>query len=323
MPVEFQQSIFNSIHAKHHCYKDGLQYKENDCRKDSLRFLYLKSEIKEDQYFHFNMLAQMTFYKCISKESLSNIVTVLYSIIISILDKMFWHMNPFSNKTGMESVVNVKKTLITAWSRMSSNFYPIGERISVNSANKKFDCQSPLQCHFSLCFNLGMKLSTVSTPRHFQKNVLTGLGCPFFLGWIAYQSFLFWMDWQNWDKIFFALIATTRIWKNYFQNYLSKNAILVMWLICIMEYIGLFLLGRVFFELYFWSWITWLYQKQLLFWRIGCNCLQRNLKDIEDYKNGKKLLSLSILAILTRWLNWTVGDHVASGNWVEAFFGIS
>ncbi len=52
---------------------------------------------------------------------------------------MFKKMNPFVNKTDMESVVNVTRTLMdknsNSWSRMSPNFHPIG----VNPANKKFD----------------------------------------------------------------------------------------------------------------------------------------------------------------------------------------
>ncbi len=48
VPIEFHQSIFNYCRAKNYCYKDGLQYNENDCRKDSLKFLYLQSNIRED-----------------------------------------------------------------------------------------------------------------------------------------------------------------------------------------------------------------------------------------------------------------------------------
>ncbi len=56
VPNEFQQSIFNYCQAIHYCYNDGLQYDKNNCRKDSLKFLYLKSNIKEDQYFLSNIL---------------------------------------------------------------------------------------------------------------------------------------------------------------------------------------------------------------------------------------------------------------------------
>ncbi len=55
---------------------------------------------------------------------------------------MFWQMKTFLHMTGMESVVNVTKTLIekdsSAWSRMSANFHPIGESTYPNPTNKKF-----------------------------------------------------------------------------------------------------------------------------------------------------------------------------------------
>ncbi len=66
---ELQQSIFNYCQAKNYCYTDGLQYDQYNCSKDSLKFLYIKSDIREDRYFpqqHFNMLAWMTFCKSTS-----------------------------------------------------------------------------------------------------------------------------------------------------------------------------------------------------------------------------------------------------------------
>ncbi len=98
VPIEFHQLIFIYCRAKNCCYKDGLQYDENDCRKGSLKFLYLKSDITEDQYFPqqcLEMLAQMTFYKSTSKDSIAYIMPISHSIISSILDTIFQQMNPF------------------------------------------------------------------------------------------------------------------------------------------------------------------------------------------------------------------------------------
>ncbi len=96
--IEFQRSIINYCQAKNYYNKDGLQYYENECLKYSLKFCHLKSDIKEDWYFHqqcFNVLAQMTFYKSISKDLLANIMTLLFSIIRRILDAIFRQMNQF------------------------------------------------------------------------------------------------------------------------------------------------------------------------------------------------------------------------------------
>ncbi len=64
---KFQMNFSNQsslLLSKKYCYTDGLQYDQNICRKDSIKFLNLKSYIMEDRYCPkqpFNMLAQMTF----------------------------------------------------------------------------------------------------------------------------------------------------------------------------------------------------------------------------------------------------------------------
>ncbi len=95
VPIDFHQSIFNSCQIKNVA---------TDFRKDSLSFFYLISDIKEDQHFPqqcLNMLAQMTFYKSISKTSLDNIMPLSFSTISGILVAMIWQLDPFLNSTAL------------------------------------------------------------------------------------------------------------------------------------------------------------------------------------------------------------------------------
>ncbi len=66
---------------------------------------------------------------------------------------------------GMESVINVAKSLIEknshAWLRISPSFHPIGESISLNSVNNKYE-------YFLNSIEL-LSISAIWTPRLFQK----------------------------------------------------------------------------------------------------------------------------------------------------------
>ncbi len=86
------------------------------------------------------MQAQTTFYKYISKKSLANIFSLLFSIIDGILDAMFWQNYPFLHIKVMESGVHVIKIFTeknsTAWSRKSPNFHQNKESTSLNPAKE-------------------------------------------------------------------------------------------------------------------------------------------------------------------------------------------
>ncbi len=70
-------------------------------------------------------------------------LSLLFSIIGGILDLMYWQLNLFLHIAGMESVVNVTKTLMeknsNAWSRMRPRVHPIGKSASFNPGSKMFD----------------------------------------------------------------------------------------------------------------------------------------------------------------------------------------